>query len=229
MPASRPIRVLVPFLGDWEVETLHELERSGDIVACREGFDLRRFPGCTQLMWFDAPRFVDRMVRRYRGRVDAVWSCDEQFGCLIAAVIARRLGLPGTDPLAVVTAQHKLLMRRTLAEKLPHASVRAAAVPYRLSDRRSRDAAAIAAVAAQHGLEWPLFAKPVKATFSVLARRAAAAEVLAEHLRVSAFDRYVMGRMTRPFESLAGRIATLPTPADALLLEEPLCGHQVNV
>lgn len=225
----RPIRVLVPFRGDWEIGALEDLARAGLIELFREGFDTRRFPSCLALAWFDGERFVDRMCRKYRGRIDAVWSCDEQFGCLITAAIADRLGLPGTLPRAVVRAQHKLLMRQTLARVMPEASVDAVAVPYRISDRRLRDPDATREVVARHGLQWPLFAKPLKATFSVLARRVSTAEELARHIRLSWFDRYVLSRLTRPFEALARHYDELPCHADCPMLEEPLRGHQINV
>lgn len=227
--SSKPLRVLVPFLGGWEDEALEGLQRAGHITLYREGFDLRRFPDCCRVAWFDGPRFVDRMVLRYRGRIDAVWSSDEQFGCLISAAIADRLSLPGTRPEAVVRAQHKLLMREALARVMPEATVVATAIPYRLSDARLRQIDVIEEHVRRGGLDWPLFVKPLKATFSVLARRASAADVLVEHLRLSWFDRYVMGRLTRPFETLARQYVELPCPADSLLLEEPLRGHQVNV
>ncbi|MCR9243480.1 MAG: ATP-grasp domain-containing protein [bacterium] len=227
--STQPIRVLVPFRGDWEVGALEELERAGHIELHREGFDCRRFPSCLQLAWFEVHRFVDRLCRKYRGRIDSVWSCDEQFGCLISAVVAERLGLPGTRPATVVRAQHKLMLRQLLAEHLPAASVAAAAVPFRLGDRRLADPALVSAAVAAQGLEWPLFAKPLKATFSVLAREVRNAEELVLHMRLPAFDRFVLRRMTRPFESLARQYVDLPAPADCALLEEPLRGHQVNV
>lgn len=229
LSTPKPIRVLVPFRGDWEDQTLEQLERRGLIVLHREGFDLRRFPAGLELLWFDSRKFVARMCRKYRGRIDAVWSCDEQFGCLIASAIAERLALPHAAAKAVVTAQHKLLMRQALARSMPEASVMAAAVPYGVGDRRLRNAAAIDAVVQREGLQWPLFAKPIKATFSVLARRVKSAGELVQHIRLTSFDRYLVQRMVRPFESLAREYVDLPCAADCPLLEVPMRGRQVNV
>ncbi len=39
--------------------------------------------------------------------VAGVISPHEQFGILVAALVAQRLGLPGPDPEAILVAQHK--------------------------------------------------------------------------------------------------------------------------
>src|SRR5258706_15972898 len=73
----------------------------GEFDVVGEGFDLFRFPENAQILWFDVRRFVDRLVRRYsRARVVGVVSTNEQYGALIAATVARRLGLPGTEQVA---------------------------------------------------------------------------------------------------------------------------------
>jgi hypothetical protein len=104
-------RLLVLFHGSWEEEALFDKKRRGELQLEREGFELLHFPHCLRLLWFDARRYADRLCAVYRGRIDAVWSNDDGFGCLLAAVVAARLGLPGNDPLAVVRAQHKLVLR----------------------------------------------------------------------------------------------------------------------
>ena len=84
----------------------------GEFDVIGEGFDLFRFPENAQILWFDVRRFVDRLVRRYsHAGLAGVVSTNEQYGALIAATVARRLGLPGTDPVAVIRAQHKVLAR----------------------------------------------------------------------------------------------------------------------
>lgn len=230
MPSPRkPLRVLILFPGDWDEHALAELEASRQVTIHREGFDVRRFPQCLRAIWFDPHRFLDRICRRYRGRIDAVWSNDEQLGCLLAAMVADRLGLPGTSPEVVVRAQHKLLMRQTLARELPSATVAAAALPLRLSDARLRDANAIDAAVTRAGLAWPLFCKPIKGTFSVLANRAGSASELAAQMRLTPTDRFTLGRLIRPFDALAASVTELPCASDCLLLEEPMRGQQVNV
>ncbi len=230
MPASRPpLRLLLLFQGMWEEECVAALRRDHDIVLEREGFDSLRWRGLLRLLTFDARRWLDHLCDRYRGRIDAVWSNDDQFGCLLAACMAQRLGLPGADPRAIVRAQHKLLLRRTLAAALPEHSVRSEALPWRLADRRCRSAAAIERAVASLGLPWPRFCKPVKASFSVLARHVVDPSALAAHLRLSWFDRQLLGLLDKPWGQLAGSVMPLPSPADCALLEDPMRGTQANV
>ena len=76
-------------------------------VVC-EGFDLFRFPESANILWFDAPRWIARMKRKYRrAGLAGVASTNEQYGALVAAILARELRLPGSDPAAIIRAQHK--------------------------------------------------------------------------------------------------------------------------
>ncbi len=92
---SNPARVLVLFGADWDDRILPRYATSGRYRFHEHGFDLFSFPSNARLMWFDLWQFVDAMVRRYRGRIDAVFSSNEQFGALAAALVAERLELPG--------------------------------------------------------------------------------------------------------------------------------------
>lgn len=229
MPSPRaPLRLLLLFQGMWEQECVEALRASRDVVLEREGFDALQWRGFGKLLAFDARRWVDRLCDRYRGRIDAVWSNDDQIGCLLAAVMAQRLGLPGAAPQAIVRAQHKLLLRRTLATALPEATVRAEALPSAKA-RHLGDARWLSAAVAGLGLRWPLFCKPVKASFSVLAARAADAQQLAAHLRLPWNDRVLLRLLGKPFEQLATDVMPLPCPTHRILVEEPLQGQQVNV
>ncbi len=57
---------------------------------------------------FDALGFIERAVSAVAGHdIDAVVASDDYPGSILAAVIARRLNLPGPDPGAVFRCQHK--------------------------------------------------------------------------------------------------------------------------
>lgn len=226
---SAPLRLLLLFQGMWEDECVDALRANRAVELQREGFESFGYPQVFRLLGFDAARWVDRLVATYRGRIDAVWSNDDQFGALLAAVHAQRLGLPGANPQAIVRAQHKLLLRERLAAVMPQQSVRAMALPWPLQDRRSREPAAIDAAVAAAGLQWPLFAKPVKGTFSALARKVANAGELAAHLSLSFADRWLWRMHARPFAQLASTVMPLPCGPDHVLLEQPMRGQQVNV
>lgn len=226
--SSRPLRLLVLFQGMWEDESVEALRASREVVLEREGYDVLHWRGLLRALTSDTRRWADRLTTTYRGRIDAVWSNDDQIGCLLAAVLAQRLGLPGASPAAIVTAQHKLLLRRALAAALPHANVRADALPV-ASPRAQREPARLAAAVAGLGRDWPLFCKPVRASFSVQAARVADARELAAHLRLPVTDRVLLRALARPFAQLAPTVLPLPCPATTMLLEEPLRGRQLNV
>ena len=119
MASTSSPRLLVLFHGQWEEEALFDKKRRGELALEREGFELLAFPHCLRLFRFDAQAYAERLCALYRGRIDAVWSNDDGFGCLLAAVVAARLGLPGNDPRAVVRAQHKLVMRGSWPKHCP--------------------------------------------------------------------------------------------------------------
>ena len=230
---QRPLRLLLLFDRDWDGRAFAPLAHAGEVQLHAEGFDLFSFPSNARLLGFDAWRFVERVCAKYRGRVDAVVSNNEQFGALLAAVVAQRLGLPGNDPAAVVRAQHKLLCRQLLRDALPPAlremAVPAQPLPFALDDPRVQSPAEIGAAVRALGLSFPLFVKPVKAAFSVLARTVHGADELARHLTFRRFERLVIGRLVRPYAQVAARYAALPCDPTAMLVESPCDGLQVNV
>ena len=209
-------RVLVIFPKEWDRE---EFSR-GDYADCEfvyEGFDLFRFPSNARLLTFDARRFVERLVRRWRGRIDGVFSNNEYFGALIAAGVAERLGLPGTPPAVVVTAQQKyyarLEQRRIAPEAVPAFSV----FPFTVRDP------------SEVGLPFPIYVKPVRSTFSVLVRRIEDFAQLRRHLTFSWFEELVIRRLVRPFNDLMPLYTDFSIDAHHLIAETPLTGQEVNV
>ena len=228
-----PQRLLLLFERDWDGQGFAPLAQAGEVVLHAEGFDLFSFPSNARLLAFDAWRFVERVCAKYRGRVDAVVSNNEQFGALLAAVVAQRLGLPGNDPAAIVRAQHKLLCRQLLRAALPAAlqemAAPAQALPFAIDDPRVQSPAELAAAVRALGLSFPLFVKPVKAAFSVLARTVHGADELARHLTFRRFERLVIERLVRPYAQVAARYAPLPCDPTAMLVESPCNGLQVNV
>jgi len=210
-------RILVLFAKEWDKP---EFARSacGDYEFVFAGFDLFRFPSNAQLLTFDIRRFVDRLVSRFRReKIDGVFSNNEYFGALAAAVIAERLGLPGTPPAALITAQHKYYARLAQQRIAPEAVPRFAAFPYACRDPESL------------GLAYPFFIKPVRATFSVLARKIENAEQFRRHLRFSAFETLIIKRLVKPFNDLMPHYTDHTLDAHHFIAEETLSGMQVNV
>ncbi|WP_280152994.1 ATP-grasp domain-containing protein [Piscinibacter sp. XHJ-5] len=214
---ARPARVLVLFGADWDGRLLPRYARSGRYRFHEHGFDLFRFPSNARLMWFDLWRFVDRMVERYRGRIDAVFSSNEQFGALAAALVAQRLGLPGADPACLLRAQHKYEARVRLREIAPELCPDFELIPYTITPEDARR------------LRYPLFVKPVKATFSVLARRCDTPADLIEHLRFHPWEKHIISRLIEPHNQALKRFPQFRVSSRHLLVEELLEGRQINV
>lgn len=214
--AARP-RVGLLFDFDWDA-TAHRRWAS-HYAFDRAGFDLFSFPSNAKLIGFDMDRFAERQARRARrGRWQGVLSHHEQFGALAAALVAERAGLRGPTPQAVIACQHKLHARQLLQRVAPEAC------PW----FSGLDAAYGADI--PDGLRYPCFVKPVKAAFSVLARRVDNRDELQRFTRFGRRELWVIRRLVEPFERQAAR--RLPAQAGTahrMLLEEPLPGPQYNL
>jgi ATP-grasp domain len=217
VPALNPARVLVLFGADWDERVLPRYARGGRYRFHEHGFDLFKFPSNARLMWFNLWRFIDRLVERYRGQVDAVFSTNEQFGALAAALVAQRLGLPGADPESLLRTQHKYEARVRLRDIAPDLCPAFELIPYTITLSEARR------------LTYPLFVKPVKATFSVLARRCDTPEELIEHLRFKPWEKHVIKRLIEPHNQALKHFPNFSVDSRKLVVEELLRGRQINV
>lgn len=210
-------RVLVLFAQEWDRLALADAGLRERFEFVHAGFDLFRFPQNAGLLTFDVRRDIDRWVAwARRNRVAAVISPNEQFGVLMAAVIARRLGLPGPDPRAVLIAQHKYYARRAIEAVMPEANPAFAVFPHAFRD-------------AQLPRAFPFFVKPVKATFSVLARRVDTLAALRRLVRFGPLEHFLVRRLLQPFNDLLAEHPGLTLDAHHLLAEGLIEGLQVNV
>ncbi len=216
-------KLLFLFADDWDGLALNSVAAfSGEFDVVHEGFDLFRFPQNARILWFDVRRWIDRLVRKYRGAgLAGVVSTNEQYGALIAAVLAQRLGLPGTDPRAIILAQHKYYARQALARTLPEATPAFALLPYAFGRTSVQDT--------DPGLPYPFFVKPVKAAYSVLARRVDDAQDLQRHLTFRPWETRIIKRLVRPFADLMREHQEFDIGPEAMLAEALLDGVQINV
>jgi len=210
-------RILVLFAQEWDRLALTDPRLTDRYDFVHAGFDLFRFPDNARLLAFDARRYVDHLVRLARREgVAGVISPHEQFGTLIAAEVAQRLGLPGrtrapSSPLSTST---------TPASRWP---VRSPTRPaFGVFAQHLADPGALP-------LPFPFFVKPVKATFSVLARRVDSFAELRRHLRFGRLERLVAERLIRPFDDLLAAYPGFEIDAHHLVAEELVEGMQVNV
>jgi biotin carboxylase len=216
-PTTSAARMLVLFGADWDRLQLRCYADGGRYRFHEHGFDLFRFPDNARLMWFDLWRFVERLAARYRGRIDAVFSSNEQFGALAASLVARELGLPGLRPEVLLGTQHKYEARLRLAQFAPDLCPGFKLIRYATTSREAER------------LRFPLFVKPVKATFSVLARRCDTPGELIEHLRFWPWERHIIKRLIEPHNQALSRFPQFAIDSHHLLVEELLPGRQLNV
>ena len=207
---------LVLFNFDWDQTGFARLAPAWPTASA--GFDLFSFPDNARLAWFDMNRFVARQARRARRHGwQAVTSSHEQFGALAAALLAERMGWPGTPVKAVLACQHKLHARRVLQEVCPEANP------------LFQPLAAAYGEPAPEGLDYPAFVKPVKAAFSVLARTVASREELQRHTRFGAWELWIIRHLVEPFERVLRERLPGTGSAHRLLVEEPVNAPQYNL
>lgn len=204
---------LVLFNYDWDQQAFASLRPRWPHISA--GFDLFSFPSNAQLAWFDMERFTTRWANRaQRLGLGAVLSNHEQFGALAAAMVAERMGWPGTPVQAVLACQHKLHAREVLQQVCPEANIGFARL----------DAAYGGPVpqALPGGLPYPLYVKPVKAAFSVLAREVASRAELHAHTRFGAWELWVIRHLVEPFERVVRQRLPQAGTAHAMMVEQPL-------
>lgn len=199
------------FAYDWDQLARDRLASAGVARFDHAGFDLFSFPSNAALLGFNLERFADRQAARGRQLGwRAVLSHHEQFGALGAAMVAERLGLPGATPESILAAQHKLHARRVLQRVAPEANLGFAELPSAYGED------------IPDGLAYPCFAKPVKAAFSVLARRVDNRAELQAHTRFGRRELWVIRRPVEPFERVCRQRLPQAGSAHRLLLEEPV-------
>ena len=209
------------FDADWDQSQLAkaaEDQTSPSYKFFYEGFDLFSFPGNARLLTFDVFKFVDKLAKKYRSEnLAGIISSNEQFGALAGALLARKLGLPGPDPKALIAAQHKYIARRILQQEVPEANVAFHVFPYTFQS------------AEEIPLKFPYYVKPVKAAYSVLARRVDSFAELQQHMTFHPWEKYIIKRLVRPFNDVVKKLTDFDVDAHWMIAEELIDGQQINV
>ncbi len=203
-------KTLLLFNYDWDATASKALSEQGHSFDAR-GFDLFSFPSNANLPFFSMERFVNKLAAQAaREGWQAVSSQHEQFGALAAALLAQKMGWPGTCPKAVAACQHKLYARQVLEQVAPEANVRFVRLPCAYGED------------VPQGLQYPAFVKPVKAAFSVLAQVVRSREDLQAFTRFGAYELWVIKHLVRPFEEVCEKLLPEAGTAHSMLLEEPV-------
>jgi biotin carboxylase len=215
--AHPPVRdVLALFCFDWDEIGYQRLANRYRLH--RAGFDLFSFPSNLRLAAFDIEHFVSRLTVRYAdSRIAGVTSANEQFGALAAAMLAEQLDLPGTSPESIIRCQHKLGMRQLMSRVAPEANISYFPLDCEYGGRLPEN------------LSFPLFVKPIKAAFSVLARRVENRAELERLLRFSRLEAWIIRRLVAPFNALAQRRIGFAVDAHHMVCETPIVAPQFNL
>jgi hypothetical protein len=165
---------------------------------------------------FDILRFIDETAERYRGEIAGVTSSSDYPGATVAGAISTRLGLPGSPPETVIRCSHKYYSRLAQREAAPEATP-----GFQLVDPRKP-------LEEQGPFRFPLFVKPVKGAFSVLARRIDTLSQLRDFLAHPATREFIEDYM-RIFNKLVAGVTHLEVNGGYFLAEELLRGVQTTV
>ncbi len=208
------MKTLLLFNYDWDAEGFERLAaQKGQAWAnafASRGFDLFSFPSNANLVLFDLDRFVNKLAKQAKkAGWTAVSSQHEQFGALAAAMLAEKMGWPGTPPAAVVACQHKLYARQVLQQVCPEANVNFQRMPAAYGEP------------VPDGLNYPTFVKPVKAAFSVLAKVVQSQEELHQFTRFGKYELWVIKRLVEPFERITRKLLPQAGTAHSMILETP--------
>lgn len=206
-------RVLVPCETVWDRRQL---------AAARPHWE-QRFeveflpPADADVPWdLDVLGFLERVARERRGTVQGVFSASDYPGATLAGALSTALGTPGCPPARLLRAAHKLASREAQREIVP------GAVP------------AFALIDPVRPETWnpscgfPCFVKPVKGSFSQLARRVEDRADLEAFLGSPAV-RAFLEQWMEIFDRLIGRFTALSVGGRAFMAEALLEGPQATV
>ncbi len=211
-------KILVLFMKDWDQLAIQTYQDSGRYQFYFEGFDLFQFPQNARLLHFRVIDYISHLEQKYRKiRLDGIVSNHEQYGALIAAVLAERLGLPGNDPRAIIASQHKHYSRMIQEKVVPEAVPRYIPIAFPLKKDQIID------------LPYPFFVKPIKATYSVLAKVVRERSELDELLQFGYFEEWIIRRLVKPFADIMPLYARNAVDPSGMLAEEIMTGDQINI
>jgi ATP-grasp domain len=171
---------------------------------------------------FDALRFLTEMnqdIRSRREDFDGVVGIDDFPACMLAALVAEDFGFAFPSVESLFLCQHKYYSRLRQRVAAPKATPNFHVVGISQAPELSHIP-----------MRFPVFVKPVKSYLSILARRLETFQDLTQAIAEAPLR---LGSVAKMFDALIS-VSTLDrrfreVPASALLLEEPLAGHQVTL
>jgi len=164
---------------------------------------------------------LERLLKRHLDRLSVSWfdgviGTDEYLACAGAAILSREWGLPGSSPRSILLCQHKYYSRVAQKQAVPeHVPGFTWIDPFRL---REEDLT----------IGFPMFVKPVRASFSIFARRVESFAHLPRMIDVPLAHRLFARRLMEPFNRLLRRYADFERDANYLIGEQILEGQLVT-
>lgn len=211
-------KILILFAKDWDFAELDREHYARQYQFFHEGFNFFKFPENLNLLGFNVLNYIEKLEKKYRAiGLDGVVSNHEQFGALIAATLAERLGLPGNNPQAVIACQHKLQSRAVQQQWLPETCPSFDHLSYPFDTNKARS------------FEYPIFVKPIKATYSVLAKQINSADELKKHVQFDLFEQALIRLLVKPFRQLMALYQSTEVDPYGLIVEELMPGEQINI
>jgi ATP-grasp domain len=194
----------------WDEAELPRVMATGPYRIVPFGTDVSEHPER-----FDALDFIEGAVAAGKAMaIDGVMASDDYPGSIVAPVIARRLDVCGPDPQSVLLCHHKYYSR--IAQR----AISPEAVPsFALLDPETVRKSAAA-------LRFPVFVKPVKSFFSLLAQEVGSLEEL---VALAQQADHHLREFVKPFNQLLKRYGSFPLDGGYLLAEQPIRGRQITV
>jgi hypothetical protein len=159
--------------------------------------------------------FINYIINKYKTQdLDGVLGTHDNPESYVAAVIAKEFGLHGMDPAAAFVCLHKYYSREAQKKIAPFAVPEFQCLA--IDNLKREDVT----------LSYPFFVKPVKSSFSILARPIDSFETLEGFLPKV---RKQLAQSIPPFNFLLKKYTTFELDANLLIAEQMLDGAQVTV
>ncbi len=209
-------RVLVLCPNAWDKEGLAHPKVRENFRPLFVGEELLETPTLWNVLTFDIFRYAHQQAKRARQEgAEGIVGTGDYPGCMLAAMVASELGLPGPRTRDVVLLSHKYYSREIQQRVVPEATPR-----FSSFDPYSRPLPS---------MPLPAFVKPVKGTMSIRARSVSTRVELEQAVRFTLAERLRAHLLMRPFRQLLRTHSDQKVPAHHFIAESPLSGAQVTV
>ncbi len=212
-PAKKTILVIAP--NPWSVQELSRHKENFNFIFLEDSFQKEKISWIDKLRLIRGLRFkkyVDKAVQMAEQyQVDAILGADEFISCLYATAASEKLGLPVNSLQLELTFQHKyysrLLQKKWVPEAVPEFGILHTQTPP----------------------DFPFFAKPIRGSASLMAKRLNSKAELKCFLKIPILKKLFYLRMLSTFENIAEKFADLKKIGSPLIYEEILQGEQYTL